>query len=136
MNIKVAESRISGKESVVSDWSDNSWNYIVLLNDIERKRSEEMDNLMCVTPEKGFNKMGENQEISRISEVDYSYGETEEIKNLLDNKILASTASKKNIKQNFFIQQSLSNILETMEKANKLIEDVKEYSEYLEDYKL
>ena len=136
MNIKVAESRISGKESVVSDWSDNSWNYIVLLNDIERKRSEEMDNLLCVTPEKGFHKMGENQEISRISEVDYSYGETEEIKNLLDNKILASTASKKNIKQNFFIQQSLSNILETMEKANKLIEDVKEYSEYLEDYKL
>ena len=45
--------------------------------------------------EKDLNKLVvENQEISRISEVEISYGETEEIKNLLDNKILETAASK------------------------------------------
>ena len=94
-SIRVTESRISGKSSIIiSDKSENSWNYIILLSQIQ-KREISLNEIMCMTDEKDLNKLVvENQEISRISEVEISYGETEEIKNLLDNKILETAASK------------------------------------------
>lgn len=74
------------------------------------------------------------EEISRISEIEYSCGETEEIKILLEEKITESQTIKKmgKAKGKNEAEQAFTNILTTMGKANTLIEHMRKFSEYLE----
>lgn len=134
-SIRVTESRISGKSSImVSDKSENAWNYIILLNEVQR-REMGLEEMVCMTDEKELDRLVENQEISRISEVESSYGETEEIKNLLENKILETAASKECHRFPAEVSSSFLNLAQTMEKGNRLIEMMREYGEFLSSVK-